>query len=478
MANTWWVSDTLGSDANPGTFASPFQTLKFTAERAGTLDGDTIMILPGTYTGAVNGSINIDKSLSFEAAGMVTIATPMSDGWLSISNVTANRTFRYKNLIFKNYLVVKQHVSTGFDVDHNVENCIVHSPYGTSGAAFIWCQNTTATTSITHLFLQNNTFHALDNVAVVSFLAPGGDAICHFVHERNNIYDVANQIAKVEPGMTGGTPRTNHSYNAVPNADAGVLNTGEFDITVTPPNYTDITPATLDLSLVRSSNTAYIGSGGAGPGDFGNDIGATWWSVTVPRESAGPADVTFTRFHSNSEESPSFFTPFPSNWAAADWENDPHWYDSAGMFGPIGSGPDTFGGYIAHASPSYLETDHIPSDPRWTIHPFIGGGWASRLISQVLDLEHLSKFKSISFSGHEFPAFIDPPGLGYLSVIDANETGPNRTMWYRASNTPFTKYDNTGSAPAWSTVKRNDAPSVGPFRYWQFRIMLSRINIG
>jgi hypothetical protein len=55
QAATYYVSNS-GSDSNPGTQAQPFKTIQKGLGTA--LTGDTVLVAPGSYTGAGNKSLN------------------------------------------------------------------------------------------------------------------------------------------------------------------------------------------------------------------------------------------------------------------------------------------------------------------------------------------------------------------------------------------------------------------------------------
>ncbi|MBS1718040.1 MAG: hypothetical protein JSS72_09965 [Armatimonadetes bacterium] len=78
-AANWYVSPT-GSDSNPGTSGSPFQTIQKGVTSAGS--GDVIYLLPGTYSGTGNNNIAISipnlTVTSTGGAASTTISGPLS----------------------------------------------------------------------------------------------------------------------------------------------------------------------------------------------------------------------------------------------------------------------------------------------------------------------------------------------------------------------------------------------------------------
>ena len=283
----FWVDGTNGLDSNNGlTPSTAFKTLAFASQSAARTD--TINILPGIYIDDLIGSPN--KSLTFEGKSGVVVFKSSSAGTLaSLSKLTFTRNFRFKNIVFENWQeIVAVSYTSGEVYSPNVffENCVIH--WSISAPANSCVVRATSTTPINpKVSFQNCTVRNTDYV----YRTSGSAVTLDVVWERNNIYDVATRVTLVGAGTS--INRLNSRYNAVPPAD--ILDaTTDVDITVSVPVYTN--PPT-DLSLNRSVNAAYVGSSGVGGGEFGNDIGASWFAVSPPTTSG-------FRFESNEQVNP------------------------------------------------------------------------------------------------------------------------------------------------------------------------------
>jgi len=77
FASNWYVSPT-GNDDNSGTMNDPFQTL--TGALVHVVDGDTIVMMPGTYSGIDNTDLEIESNVTISSQnGVDTVTIDVSD---------------------------------------------------------------------------------------------------------------------------------------------------------------------------------------------------------------------------------------------------------------------------------------------------------------------------------------------------------------------------------------------------------------
>lgn len=467
MANIW-VDGTLGNDSTgDGSFPNPYLTVGAAATAAS--NGDTVKIMAGTYSASGSHISGLDKSLVFEGKGFVKITGSSSPRFISTdASQTATRNYRFKNLFFSGLTVVDhQNPNPPFTVNLFFDNCAaLNSPLFVVGHNILG--NVTPINPTVQL--QNNTV-----VGALVINAVASDAVLTVIvdlhWERNNIYDMNQGSPASSFSAASGTiiNRNNADYNAVTAGDIlgghdFSLDTGNF-----PPLYIDVSS---NLALRRGTNpkndspyaptniynAKYIGTGGAGGGEFGDDIGASFYRVSTPTDTPD--------FYVRSAESPSG-TYFPETWTATpQWKNDELWRIT---LGPPGPGVDAIAASEgANASPGIVSTD---ADKRIIVDTSTGGGISARVISPVFDTTEQVVFKGVSFFGLEDLTL----GGGNLETIDSDTTGPNRTIEYRYSNVSFP--DSGPQTPgfpvptAWATLRRIDMPiAIGQF--WQFRVTI------
>lgn len=451
---TIWVDGIIGHDANSGaTRTEAKQTI--TAAVTAISSSGTIKIVQGTYAESVPAGLVTYKNIIIEGLGFVKIAPGSSTHFLHVEEIpflTTTTVVVLRNIIVTDFRsvmtfqAVNNQDSTKIALQLFCENCTFYNTGPVSGDV-VRLEGLNFFTLYVDLHMQNCT---IENVRSIGYRVEDGNPDQHsrLVYERNNIYNVTSMVVQGALASAYTPIRLNPKYNALPLAD--ITDPTEFDVAASPPSYVSTYPATIDLSIVRGSTPAYIGSGGSGPGDFGNDIGAAWWPTNYPESTA----LGYVR---SEETTTTAF--FPSNWATSNWKNDAYWFNES-LQQP---GTDAVAASELRTSPATFSV----VNKKWIIDPGHGLGASAKVISPVLDFGAKIDFKSLTFWGEERPTLPS----GQKEVLDADMTGTDRQMEFRFSNTPFLETD---ASPTWFTIRRFDAPVPGPTRYWQFKVTLRR----
>lgn len=428
-------------------------------------DGEVIKILAGTYrqTSIFTGPIP-DKSLEFEAKGHVIFwaLNNVNAEFFGFAggSLTANRTLRFKNIIFANYFSVVDVGYVGVS-NSNVtlslffENCCMYtassifSPGSTEHAAIRYSGGGTAQIRHLNVYMQNCTVKNYDNVYRVQ-LSTAQTITINVNWEKNNIFDVNSTVSFINPAsINTSINRLNSDHNALPIGEATI---GPNDFVMPPaPNYVNYQvltsqpltpPGPNDLFLVRNTNTSYIGRG-----EFQDDIGASWWPVSPA------ADDTDFSFRSNESVYPSSGF-FPTNWDSINWTNDEAYYDTTLGQPGIDAEDQSVSPAVLSSTLSSFFTESL--DPKWIIHPSQGGGRSARMISGVFDTGGRCIFKGVDyFVENSLPT----------NVVSKSQFSSVQDIEYRSAlNAPDI------ITAVWSSISRAADPGIGPQRYFQFRI--------
>lgn len=443
-----WVNQRDGDDSFSGTIAnSAKKTIEAGIDAA--LPGQQIFILPGTYVDPV---ITTAKSLTFVAVGHVVLKSQVNGAFFNFgSSNTVSVDWRFRHLDFVNYKHVISYTHTA-DVNSSIniffDNCTYFRETNVAGRAMVNVTNTsTVGVANVSIFMQNNTAAHASGTPVVWSVT--GTVDMDIKWERNNLYSaVPEGSLSVIAGSGGSVTRVNHDYNAVfsntePN---GASAAGFFYNTATDP---------FDIALDRDFNGSLIGAG-----EFGDDIGATWW----PPTALDPDTLEMTEAFNRSKNDPTSNTAyFHSDWGPSGdgWANDESYCDS------VTGLPGT--GVPADVSPAVLLT--LTFDPRWIINSVIGGGGSARVRGPVWDFGKPVRARSVTWFGEEDEAKVS----GEKLVIDNDDVNSGRQIEFRASNSVFAADD---AGPSWSYVRKDSDYDTSPFttvgrkRYWQFRVVL------
>lgn len=450
----YWVDPVNGNDSNSG--SSPSDAVKrldkirvVIEDNLGTDKSPVVNLMTGDYptgSGDWYWSNKTFDSLTFVGRGYVRIMREYEDRFLfydcNVSGAT-EQSVRFENIIFfrgatadlSSVVHIYRNSTLSFPVNVYFKNCAMFWSETLNPSykrSVIYAKNNSAGDLIINAYVQNCAVRLTDYVYVSDRSGGSSWAVINAEWERNNIYEVtAVSIQNTSPPTILGRG-TSSDYNAVPLLDVKP-GSYEFDVNSYSPIYHSVPIGdcwNTKLSLVRSnvSNQAHY----IGQGEYGDDIGATWWQTNTSYNH--PLSPYYEPFSFSSEESEdtSRSPYFPTNWTSPDGD----------LWTPV--------------SNAVLTYDPATSlNHRWIIDV---DGSPAVIESVVLDAGESVSFRGVAFFGKEFIDKNSPPDSDLLDRQIAVKYGNE-----------LVGGDIGGD---WVSIKRIDTNIPGSWRYWKFQVTL------